>query len=150
TGVTAHPTAQWAVQQARNIAADLGERGAGPRFLLRDRDSRYTDAFDAVFTAEDTEVLLTRAPRMNAHCERVIGAIGREALDHVLVLGENHARKVLTGHQEHYNGHRPHRSRQQLPPSATEQPAIVHDLDDRTLLRTRVVGGIINECRYAT
>ncbi|SFX75664.1 hypothetical protein [Streptomyces atratus] len=65
TTVTTHPTAQWAVQQARNIAADLGERGAVPRFLLRDRDSKYTDAFDAVLTAQDTEVLLSapRAPR---------------------------------------------------------------------------------------
>ncbi|MFD4759509.1 integrase core domain-containing protein [Streptomyces sp. NPDC058439] len=151
TGVTAHPTAQRAVQQARNIAADLGERGAGPRFLLRDRDSKYTDAFDAVFTAEDTEVLLSapRAPRMNAHCERVFGTIRREALDHVLILGESHARKVLTDYQDHYNGHRPHRSRQQLPPGATEQPAIVHDLDDRSLLRTRVLGSVINEYRYA-
>ncbi|MFD0296421.1 hypothetical protein [Streptomyces sp. NPDC127118] len=95
TGVTAHPTAQWTVQQARNVAADLGERGAKPRFLLRDRDSKYTDAFDAVFTAEDTQVLLSapRAPRMNAHCERMIGTIRREALDHVLILGESPRRE---------------------------------------------------------
>ncbi|WP_405649697.1 transposase [Streptomyces sp. NBC_01386] len=86
-----------------------------------------------------------RAPRMNAHCERVIGTIRREARDRVLILGESHARKVLTDYQDHYNGRRPHRSRQQLPPSATEQPAIMHDLDDRSLLRTRVLGGIINE-----
>ncbi|MFC9627202.1 integrase core domain-containing protein [Streptomyces sp. NPDC056930] len=135
----------------RNIAADLGERRAGPRFLLRDRDSKYTDAFDAVFTAEDTQVLLSapRAPRMNAHCERVIDTIRREAPDHVLILGEKHARKVLTDYQDHYNAHRPHQSRQQLPPSTTEQPATVHDLDDRSLLRTRVLGGIINEYQYA-
>ncbi|MFF3125654.1 integrase core domain-containing protein [Streptomyces sp. NPDC057908] len=152
TAVTTHPTAQWAVQQARNIAADLGKRGAGPRFLLRDRDSKYTDAFDAVFTAEDTQVLLSapRAPRMNAHCERAIDTIRREAPDHVLILGENHARKVQTDYQDHYNGHRPHQSRQQLPPSTTEQPATVHDLDDRSLLHTRVLGGIINEYRYAS
>jgi hypothetical protein len=149
--VTARPTAQWAVQQARNIAADLGERGAEPRFPLRDRDTKYTDAFDAVFTAEDTQVLLSapRAPHMNAHCERAIDTIRREAPDHVPILGESHGRKVLTDHQDHYNGHRPHRSRQQLPPSATEQPAIVHDLDDRNLRRTKVLGGIINEYRYA-
>lgn len=84
-----------------------------------------------------------RAPRMNAQCERVIGTIRREAVEHVLILGENHARKVLTDYQDHCNGHRPHRSRQQLPPSAAEQPASVHDLDDRSLLRTRVLGGII-------
>ncbi|MFE3901213.1 integrase core domain-containing protein [Streptomyces sp. NPDC059153] len=151
TGVTAHPTAQWAAQQARNIAADLGERGAEPRILLRDRDNKYTNAFDAVFTAEDTQMLLSapRAPRMNAHCERVIGTIRREALDHVLILGENHARKVLTDYQDHYNAHRPHQSRQQLPPSTTERPATVHDLDDRSLLRTRALGGIINEYQYA-
>ncbi|MEU2671535.1 integrase core domain-containing protein [Streptomyces sp. NPDC007164] len=146
TGMTTHPTAQWAVQQARNIAAEPGERGAEPRFLLRDRNSKYTDAFDAVFTTEDTEVLLSDpwAPRINAHCQRVIGTIHREALDHVLPLGESHTRKVLTDYQDHYNGHRPHRSRQHLPPSATGQPAIVHDLDDRGLRRTRVLGGIIN------
>ncbi|MFD7498175.1 hypothetical protein ACFV8T_38640 [Streptomyces sp. NPDC059832] len=76
----------------------------------------------------------------------------RGALDHVLILGESHARKVLTDYQDHYNGHRLHRSRQQLPLSATEQPAIVYDLDDlddRSMLRTRVLGGLINEYRYA-
>jgi hypothetical protein len=150
-GVTSHPTEQWAVQQARNIAADFAERGTRPRFLLRDRDSKYTDAFDGVFTAQDTQVLLSapRAPSMNAHCERVTGTIRREALDHVLTLGENHARKVPTDYRDHYNGHRPHRSRQQLPPSATEQPPTIHNLDDRRLLRTRVLGSIINEYRYA-
>ncbi|WP_406251980.1 hypothetical protein [Streptomyces atratus] len=85
---------------------------------------------------------------MNAR-ERVIGAIRREALDHVLILGGNHARKVLTDYQDHCNGPRPHRYRQQLPPSATERPAIVHDLDDRSMLRTRVLGGLINEYLYA-
>ncbi|MFD0337149.1 integrase core domain-containing protein [Streptomyces sp. NPDC127117] len=131
--------------------ADLGEQGAVPRFLLHDRDHKYTDAFDAVFTAEDTQVLLgaTRAPRTNADCERVIGTIRREALDHVLILCESHARKVLTDYQDHYNGHRPHRSRQQLPPGATGQPATVHALDDRSLLRTKVLGGLINEYRCA-
>ncbi|WP_406253629.1 hypothetical protein [Streptomyces atratus] len=79
----------------------------------------------------------------------MIGTIRREALDHVLILGGNHARKVLTDYQDHCNGHRPHRSRQRLPPSATEQPAIVRDLDGRSMLRTRVLGGLINEYRYA-
>lgn len=152
TAVTAHPTAQWAVQHPRNISAELGERRTRPRFLLRDRDSKYTDGFDAVFNAEHIEALLSalRTPRMNAHCERAIGTIRREVLDHVLILGENHARKVLAAFQDHYNEHRPHRSRKQLPPDATEPPPSLHDLDDLRLLRTQVLGGMINEYQYTT
>ncbi|MFJ2766081.1 integrase core domain-containing protein [Streptomyces prasinus] len=151
TGVTAHPTREWAVHQARNLAADLGMRMDSLRFLLRDRDDKYGAAFDAVFEAEDLDVILSapRTPRMNAHCERVIGSIRREALDHVLIIGEAHARQVLASYQDHYNRHRPHRARQQLPPDADRRPATVHDLDGRRLLRTRVLGGIINEYRYA-
>ncbi len=85
---------------------------------------------------------------MNARCERVIGSIRREALDHVLIMGEAHARRVLAASQRHYHEHRPHRARDQLPPAAHQQPAAVHDLDARRLLRTRVLGGIINEYRY--
>ncbi|MFH9355791.1 integrase core domain-containing protein, partial [Kitasatospora sp. NPDC017646] len=110
TGVTAHPTARWATQQARNLAADLGTRLDSLRFVLRDRDTKYTDSFDAVFKAEEMDVLLSapQAPRMNAHCERVIGTVRREALDHVLIMNEAHARQVLADYQNHYNRHRPH------------------------------------------
>ncbi|WP_246144557.1 transposase [Actinacidiphila oryziradicis] len=90
-----------------------------------------------------------QAPRMNAHCERVIGSIRREALDHVLIMNEAHARQVLAAYQRHYNEHRPHRARNQLTPSAHEQPTALHDLEGRRLLRTRVLGGVINEYRYA-
>ncbi|MFF3933097.1 integrase core domain-containing protein [Streptomyces hirsutus] len=139
------------MQQARNVAADLGVRIESLRFLMRDRDGKYGPAFNAVFQAEDMEVLLSapRAPRMNAHCERVIGTIRREALNHVLVMNEAHARHVLADFQRHYNTHRPHRSRNQLPPDAQDQPATVHDLGSRRLLRTRVLGGTLNEYRYA-
>ncbi|MFI6449314.1 integrase core domain-containing protein [Kitasatospora sp. NPDC050543] len=124
TGVTAHPTRDWAVQQARDFAADLGVRVEAPRFLLRDRDDKYGEAFDAVFQADDMEILKSapRAPRMNAHCERIIGSIRREALDHVLITGEAHARQVLADYQRHYNEHRPHRARGQLPPGEDQQP----------------------------
>ncbi|GGQ38275.1 hypothetical protein GCM10010266_71990 [Streptomyces griseomycini] len=89
-GVTAHPTAQWSAQQARNLAADLGVRFESPRFLLRDRDSKYTEAFDAAFAAEGIETLETapRSPRMNARCERAIGTLRREFPDHLLILNE--------------------------------------------------------------
>nr|WSX47534.1 integrase core domain-containing protein [Streptomyces sp. NBC_00974]WSX54322.1 integrase core domain-containing protein [Streptomyces sp. NBC_00974] len=151
TGVTRHPTGQWATQQDRNLATDLGTRVEFLRFLLRDRDAKYTTSFDAVFESEDMDVLLSapRAPRMNAHCERVIGTVRREVLDHVLVLNEAHARRVLAEYQDHYNGHRPHRARDQRPPDVSAQPAPVRRFDGRRLLRTRVLGGIINEYRYA-
>lgn len=86
---------------------------------------------------------------MNAHCERVIGSIRREALDHVLIVNEAHTRQVLAACQRHYNEHRPYRARKQLPPDAHEQTTGVHDLEARRLLRTRVLGGVINEYRYA-
>ena len=151
TGVTRHPTGEWATPRARTLAADLGTRKESLRLVLRDRDTKYTACFDAVFEAEDMDVLLSaaRAPRMNAHCERVIGTVRREVLDHVLVLNEAHARRVLAEYQNHYNGHRPHLARDQRPPDVVEQPAPVHDLDGRRLPRTRVLGGFINEYRYA-
>ncbi|MFE4959790.1 integrase core domain-containing protein [Streptomyces sp. NPDC056653] len=121
------------------------------RFLLRDRDGEYGRSFDAVFEAEGMEILKSapRAPRMNAHCERVIGSIRREALDHVLIMNEAHARHVLAAYERHYNEHRPHRAGNQLPPGADQQPITVHDLDVRRLLRTGILGGAINEYRYA-
>ncbi|MFF1691880.1 MULTISPECIES: integrase core domain-containing protein [unclassified Streptomyces] len=119
--------------------------------MLRDRDSKYTGSFDAVFEAEGMDVLLSapQAPRMNAHCERVIGTIRREALDHVLLLNEAHARQVLAEYQDHYNRHRPHRSRDQRPPEAQEQPAVLDGFEPRKLLRTRILSGAINEYRQA-
>lgn len=149
---TAHPTAQWATQQARNVANDLGSRVESLRFLLRDRDSKYTASFDAVFAAEEIDALLSapQAPRMNAHCERVIGTLRREVLDHVLIMNEAHAEQVLAAYQDHYNRHRPHRSRGQRPPDAQEQPPATAGLTSHRLLRTQVLGGVINEYRYAS
>ncbi|ONI93077.1 hypothetical protein ALI22I_00260 [Saccharothrix sp. ALI-22-I] len=90
-----------------------------------------------------------RTPRMNAHCERVVGSLRREALDHVLIMGEAHARQVLKTYKSHYNRHRPHQARDQLPAEGRQHPAAVHDLDTRRLLRTRILGGLINEYRHA-
>ncbi|WP_432045468.1 integrase core domain-containing protein [Streptomyces asiaticus] len=130
TGVTARPTQDWAGQQARNLTIGLGTRIDSLHSLLRDRDGKYSQAFDAVFQAEDMEILKSapQAPRMNAHCERIIGSIRREALDHVLIMNEAHACHVLASYERHYNEHRPHQARNQLPPDAHEQPAAAHDL----------------------
>jgi putative transposase len=111
-GVTAHPTGEWTVQQARNLALSLDERFEAMRFLIRDRGSNFTASFDAVFQATGARILRSavQAPRMNAICERLVGTLRRELLDRVLILSEAHVRAVLTDYQAHYNMARPHRA----------------------------------------
>jgi hypothetical protein len=150
-GVTANPTQDWTTQQARNLTTDLGTELGALRFLLRDRDTNYSAAFDAVFQAEDMDILTSapQTPKMNAHCERVIRTLRNEVCDHVLILNEAHARQVLAEYQRHYNQHRPHQARQQRPPEPHQQHERTHGVNARTLLRTRVLNGLINEYRYA-
>ena len=98
-GVTAQPTGTWTTQAARNLLADLADRASTVTVLLRDRNSRFTRAFDAVFTADGIRILTSppRAPRANALCERMIGTLRRELLDRVLAVNEHHLRRILTG-----------------------------------------------------
>ncbi|MGW7696499.1 integrase core domain-containing protein [Streptomyces asiaticus] len=151
-GVTAHPTAQCTAQQARNFTLKAGVCFESLRFVIRDRDGKYAESFDAVFEAEGIETVKAapQSPRMNAHCERVIGTLRREALDHLLLWNEHHALHVLNTYAGHYNGHRPHQARKQLPPLADHHTAPLTDLKTPgRLLQTRVLGGLINEYRYA-
>jgi putative transposase len=147
-GVTAYPTGAWTAQQARNLLMDLGGRAGRFRFLIRDRDSKFTAAFDDVFASYGTRVIRTpvRSPRANAFAERFVGTLRRECLDHVLILGERHLRKVLAGYARHYNGHRPHQGLQQEPP--LRQPGHAVDITAQ-IERQRVVSGLINEYRRA-
>ncbi|MFD0225811.1 hypothetical protein ACWGPD_23025 [Streptomyces hirsutus] len=92
------------MRQARNLAVESGVPIDSPHLLVRDRDTKYTVSFDAVFAAEGIEVVRTapRAPRMNTHRERVIKTLPREALDHLLIRNETHARHVLDAYARHH------------------------------------------------
>ncbi|MEU8401776.1 integrase core domain-containing protein [Nonomuraea sp. NPDC048892] len=152
-GVSAHPTGAWTAQQARNLVMGLGDRITGLRFVIHNRDPLFTFAFREVFTAEGLQDITTlpRTPRMNATCERVIGTLRRELLDRILILSERHLICVLREYLIHYNGHRPHQSRQQRPPDIATQPARgVTELNNlRSIHRKPVVTGTINEYHHA-
>jgi putative transposase len=108
-GVTAHPDSAWVTQQARNLAID--ERLRDTRFLVRDRDAKFSGPFDEVFETEGARVIHTpiRAPRANAFAERWVRTVRAECLDWVLILGRRHLERVLGVYVEHYNRERPHR-----------------------------------------
>jgi hypothetical protein len=144
-GVTAHPTAAWTVQQARNTLMDFAERTGGLTFLIRDRDAKYTAAFDAVFTAAGMRITKTpvQAPRANAICERWIATARRECTDRILIAGRGHLHHVLSEYVDHYNTHRPHRTLSQRPPDA-KIPAAPADDNFRVRRRDRL-GGLIHE-----
>ena len=117
-GVTRHPTDTWVAQQLREATA-FGQR---PRYLLRDNDSKYGPAFTRVAAASGIEELRTayRTPRENALCERFLGSVRRECLDHLLVLGEAYLRRILREYVAYFNGARPHQGLQQRVPDAPE------------------------------
>ena len=142
--ITAHPTGAWVAQQARNLLMDLGDRAEQLRFLIRDRDSKFTAAFDAVFAGASIRIIRTpvRAPRANAIAERWIGTLRRECLDHMLITGQRHLATVLEEYVEHYNTHRPHRSLDQHPPAGRTPPPSGATV--RPLRRDRL-GGLVHE-----
>jgi putative transposase len=152
-GVTGHPTGDWTVQQARNLAMNLGQRFEDFRFLIRDRGSNFTRSFGAVFHATGTAILRTavQAPRMNAICERLAGTLRREVLDRSLILGEAHLRAVLTEYQQHYNTARPHQGIGQRVPDTAQHPAPRAAADPETwrIRRRPVLSGLINEYERA-
>jgi transposase InsO family protein len=147
-GVTANPDGPWTVQQIRNLLMDLGDRAAGFRFLVRDRAGQFTEAFDAVLADAGTEAVKIppRSPRANAYAERFVLTARTEITDRMLIFGQRHLRTILAQYEAHYNGRRPHRSRQLRPPRPDHPPA---DLYQERIKRRPVLGGLINEYERA-
>jgi putative transposase len=150
---TSNPDTAWMLQQARNLLMDLDDRGRQVRFLLHDRDSKFSAAFDAVFTGEGIRIVRTpvRAPNANAHVERWVGSVGRECLDRLLIIGRRQLEHVLRIYVRHYNRGRPHRALDLQPPEPSaaarvrgDPPATLTGVHRRDLL-----GGLIHEYQLA-
>jgi transposase InsO family protein len=149
-GCATNPTGAWVTQRARQFAWTLQEQPTRFRYLIRDRDGKFTRSFDAVFASEGIEIVKTpvRAPQANAIAERFVGTVRRECLDWLLILKRRHLEHVLRTYVDHYNAHRPHRSLELLPPTAIRserRPCAA----SRELKRRDLLGGLIHEYSYA-
>jgi putative transposase len=130
----------------------LADRTHPVKFLIRDRDAKFTSSFDEIFRAEGITIIRTpiRAPRANAFAERFVGTVRRECLDRMLILGRRHLEHVLAGYGAHYNEHRPHRSLdQQAPLAPNPKPPSASSPDLARLRRTDKLGGLLHEYKLA-
>jgi transposase InsO family protein len=107
-GITANPVGEWVTQQARNLSFALAEQAHPRKFLIRDRDTKFSTSFDEVFRAEGVRIIRTplQSPRANAFAERFVGTVRRECLDRMLVLHRRQLETVLSEFVDHYNEHR--------------------------------------------
>src|SRR6266571_2666547 len=149
-GVTAHPNGAWVTQQARTVLATLINEGKQPRILIRDRDVKLTNAFDAFLRSEGITVIRTpiATPKTKAHTERWVGSVRRECLDRILIVSQRHLERVLREYVAHHNTHRPHRALNQQPPIPKPIPIRTPPGDDHVRRRDRL-GGLLHEYELA-
>ena len=145
-GVTRRPSAAWSAQQLRNATPD---GAVGPRFLIRDRDDKFGSEFDRVAEGAGARILKTpyRTPNANAVCERFIGSVRRECLDHVLILGEGQLDRVLREYVAYFNEERPHQGLKQKIPSGGADST--DNWGPRQRVRKPVLGGLHHSYRLA-
>jgi putative transposase len=150
---TSNPNTAWMLQQARNLLMEVDDRAGQVRFLLHDRDSKFSAAFDAIFANEGIRIIRTpiRAPNANAHVERWVGSVRRECLDRLLILGRRQLEHVLRVYVRYYNHGRPHRALDLEPP---DPPAAVAARGDppaplTSLHRRDLLGGLSHEYELA-
>jgi transposase InsO family protein len=143
-GTTANPDGEWTTQQIRNLMMDLGDRVDEFRFLVRDRAGQFAATFDAVLADVDIKTVRIppRCPQANCYAERFVLTVRTELTDRMLILNQRHLHAVLAEYVRHYNGRRPHRSRELRPPRPTYPVA---DLNSQRTKRQRLLGGLINE-----
>jgi putative transposase len=146
-GCTPNPNAPWVIQQARQLSWTLAERSEPIRFLIRDRDQKFTDRFDDVFRSEGIEVVRTpfRAPQANGVAERFVRTVRSECFDRLLILNQQHLERVLQAFIDHYNGHRPHRALSLTPPEARRPTPMPSASGDARILRRDRLGGVVHE-----
>src|SRR5664280_899935 len=144
---TAHPDSAWVTQQARNLAMNLDGRSPAIRFLIRDRDAKFSGPFDAVLRSEGMRVIRTpvRTPNANAYAERVIETMRAECLDWSLILGRRHLDRTLRTYGEHYNRQRPHRALALAAPLAEASISVPVPVSPRDVRRRDLLGGLIHE-----
>ncbi len=149
-GVTANPDGAWVTQQARNLMLTLQEQGRRVRFLLHDRDAKFTRAFDDVFRAEGADVLRTpvQTPNANAHAERWVRTVRTECLDWLLIVGRAHLDRILRVYVQHYNQHRPHRALRLESPDPAD-PRIFTQGHPAQVQRRDLLGGLLHEYQRA-
>jgi putative transposase len=149
---TANPTGAWTAQQARNLLMTLDDRKQPLRFLIHDRDCKFSGGFDQVFQSEGIVVIRTpiQAPNANAHAERWVGSVRRECLDRLLIFSCRQLEQVLRVYARRYNHHRPHRSLAFRPPEqADRSPTLVRAPPHPPLTRRDLLGGLIHEYEQA-
>ena len=147
-GVTANPDGPWTAQQIRNLLLDLGDGAGEFRFLVRDRAGQFTEVFDAILAAACIEAVKIppRSPRANAYAEGFVLTARTEVTDRMLIFGQRHLRTILAQYEAHYNGRRPHRSRQLRPPRPDHPVA---DLSQARIQHRSVLGDLISEYERA-
>jgi putative transposase len=150
-GCSANPDGLWTSQQARQLAWSLAERPTPIRFLIHDRDSKFSHGFDEVFKSEGVEIIRTpfRAPNANAFAERWVGTIRRECLDWLLIASRRQLEHVLRVYVEHYNTHRPHRALGLRPPTPGHRLHLVGSNPPGQIQRRGRLGGLIHEYAQA-
>ena len=151
-GITSHPTGQWATQLARNLAAELEQVGCRFTYLVRDRDSKLTAAFDAVFASIGIRILpiAPQAPKMNAYAERFVRTARAECTDRMLIAGEQHLRAILSEYIGHYNTGRSHQGENMELRAPDDDPEIIALPVPATQIQRRArLAGLINEYKQA-